>query len=123
MSSSGDYSIPTTGRLKLKGVKDGKVDKKKKKSKHKSTDDIPAEEFHDRSVVLKKLEDEDSQIAKEKQRNMDVVDSKETGSGAGVEDEQLGEQIKTEAERRYEEQRRRRVCISITPLCRFPKMG
>lgn len=117
MSSTGDYgSVPSTGKLKLKGVKDGKVDKKKKKSKPKPVDDMPIDEFQDRSVVLKKLEDEDLQMEKEERRKMGVVDGNEVRPGAGVEDGDLEERIKTEAERRYEEQRRKRVCYRVEPI-------
>jgi len=110
MASSGDYSsIPSTGKLKLKGVKDSKVDKKKKKSKPKTIADGGDEGFEDKSVFLKSLEDEDAAIAKASHRKMGVVDGKEVGQGAGVEDEELGEKMKTEAEKRYDEQRRKRL--------------
>ena len=114
MAPSEDYgSIPSTGQLKLKGVKDAKVDKKKKKSKPKLlVDATEKNEFEDKSVMLKTLEDEDTQIRKENHRKMGVVDGREVGPGAGVEDEDLGQKLKTDAERRYDEQRRKRVCTA-----------
>ena len=115
MAPSSDYaSTPSTGRLKLKGVKDSKVDKKKKK-KRPQEDDAATQnaepDFKDNSVILKKLEEEDADMTKEKRREVAIMDGKEIAPGSGVgADEELGERIKTEAERRYEEQRRRRVC-------------
>ena len=121
----GDYASTGSGKLKLKGVKDSKVDKKKKKkSKPKdaaagdstAADDNDDEVFHDKSVMLKKLEDEDAQLAKEERRKMDLVDGKEVGPGAGIDhDNEEREAVKTEAEKRYEEQRRKRVRSSAFP--------
>jgi hypothetical protein len=112
MAPSSDYaSTPSTGRLKLKGVKDSKVDKKKpKKKKLRSEDEGGSgnEEagFKDSSVVLKSLEDEDAAMTKEKHRH---TDGEEVALGDGVEDEGLRERIKTDAEKQFDEQRRRRV--------------
>ena len=112
--SSGDYTaIPSTGKLKLKGVKDSKIDKKKRKKKAAPAGDDGKQEFEDRSVMLKQLEDEDKQITKEDHRKMGVVDGKEVAPGAGAEDEETATRLKTEAERRYEEQRRKRVRLEI----------
>jgi protein FAM32A len=118
MAPSSDYtSTPSTGKLKLKGVKDSKVDKKKSKKKPRRPEDGDGRgneeaEFNDNSVMLKSLEDEDAAMIKEKHRQMGIVDGKEVTPGAGVEDEELGERIKTEAEKRYDEQRRKRVSHS-----------
>jgi FAM32A len=115
MAPASDYaSTPSTGKLKLKGVKDSKVDKKKSKKKKLQPEDEGGsgnEEagFKDKSVVLKSLEDEDAAMTKEKHRQVGLVDGKEVTPVAGVKDEELGERIKTEAEKRYDEQRRRRV--------------
>ena len=114
MAPSFDFtSTPSTGKLKLKGVKDSKVDKKKVKKKPRPEDggEIKNEEggFEDNLVMLKSLEDEDAAMTKEKNRQMGIVDGKEVAPGAGVEDEELGARIKTEAEKRYDEQRRKRV--------------
>lgn len=109
-----DYTtVPSTGKLKLKGVTDGRVDKKKKKKKPKLDEETkavePQEEVIDKSVVLRKLGEEDEQIQKEERRKMGVVDEKDVGSGAGVADEDKAAQLKTESERRFEEQRRKRL--------------
>ncbi len=115
-----DYtSIPSTGKLKLKGVKDSNISKKKKSKKLTTiaTDSANANErgttddFHDQSVMLRTLEDEDRQIAKEDRRRMGVIDGREVGPGAGLEtkDPELGNKMKTEAERRHDEQRRKRL--------------
>ena len=121
MSTRSDYaSVPSAGKLKLKGVKAAKVDKKNKKSKSKAPlDNDHAEDFQDNSVILKKLEEEDTQMEKESRRKMGVVDGEVVGPGAGVEDEAIGEKLKTEAERRYDEQRRKRVRLRIlwSPNC------
>jgi FAM32A len=111
-------SIPSTGKLKLKGVKDAKVSKKKKTTKKASVsaDDVAGTgedaaqpgEFEDRSVVLRQLEDEDKQIAKDDHRRIGVVDGERVEAGAGADGEDAV-RPKTEAEMRYEEQRRKRV--------------
>lgn len=111
--SSGDYaSVPSTGKLKLKGVKDAKVDKKKKKKKAKE-DSGGGEDgsFEDRSVMLRKLEDEDQQLVKEERKKMGMADGEDVSPGPRTEDDEVSTRLKTEAERRYEEQRRKRVCI------------
>jgi len=103
-------AIPSTGKLKLKGVKDSRIDKKKKKKKPKvDVGENATEDFKDNSIVLKNLEDEDEKITKESRRETSLVNGKEVGPGAGIEDENLEEHLKTEAERRFDEQRRRRL--------------
>lgn len=52
-------------------------------------------------------------MTKEKHREVAMVDGKEVAPGSGVEDESLGERIKTDAEKRYDEQRRKRVSFNI----------
>ncbi|EXJ77253.1 hypothetical protein A1O3_10411 [Capronia epimyces CBS 606.96] len=106
----GEYASVGSGRLKLKGVKDSKVDKKKKK-KPKSKDEAEgskAEEgsFDDKSIMLKKLEDEDAQFAKDERG---LRDGKQVAPATGAESDEDRVIIKTEAERRYEEQRRKRL--------------
>jgi len=123
MAPSSDYtSTPSTGKLKLKGVKDSKVDKKKSKKKKPQPEDggdagNGEVGFKDNSVVLKSLEDEDDAMKREKHRDMGIVDGKNVEPGVGIEDEQLGEAIKTEAEKRYDEQRRKRVSASPPARC------
>ena len=125
----GDYASAGAGKLKLKGVKDSKVDKRKKK---KSSSSKPQEEnsvatvqdaedrFGDRSVMLRKLEEEDGGIASEERK---AVQQRKEDTNADQPDEHDGEQtgeiVKTEAERRYEEQRRRRVSTprSVLSIC------
>jgi len=109
-----DYiSVPSTGKLKLKGVADGRVDKKKKKKRPKPEEQSepgqPQDDFNDKSVVLKSLEEEDEQIQKEARRKMGVVDGQVVGSGAGVANDDERAQLKTDSERKFEEQRRKRL--------------
>ena len=114
MAPSSDYtSIPSTGKLKLKGVKDSKVDKKKSKKKKPRPEDNGGveEEFKDNSVVLKSLEDEDATMRKEKNREVAIVDGQTIEPDIGVEDEVGDERVKTEAERKFQEHRRKRVCL------------
>jgi protein FAM32A len=107
MPSSDYTSTPSTGKLKLKGVKDSKV-KKKKKNKQPQKEDNPVEDDRDNSVMLKKLEDEDREIGRDKERGGEERKSRD---GENEEDgvEVLGMRVKTEAERRHDEQRRKRV--------------
>lgn len=111
-----DYAFAGSGKLKLKGVKDAKIDKKKKKKssskpKEGPTDGGEDNAFHDKSVMLKNLEDEDAQFAKEDRRSLAVPDGEEVGPGAASRDEEERQVVKTEAEKRHEEQRRKRVRI------------
>lgn len=113
-----DYAFAGSGKLKLKGVKDAKIDKKKKKKSSGkpndgSTDRGEDNAFHDKSVILKKLEDEDAQLEKEDRRNLAVVDGEEVGPGAGIRDDEERQVVKTEAEKRHEEQRRKRVRVYL----------
>jgi len=110
----GEYASAGSGKLKLKGVKDAKVDKKKKKKPSSKPKDEAGgaddgDSFKDKSVMLKNLEDEDEQLAKEERRMIGMVDGKEVGPGAGIKDDEEREIVKTEAEKRHEEQRRKRL--------------
>ena len=104
-----DYTIiPSTGKLKLKGVKDSKITKKKKPKP--SKDDNPVKDVEDNSTILKKLEDEDREMEREvpnKQRKSKEPENQEDGG------EDRAARVKTEAERRYEEQRRKRVRVKL----------
>lgn len=122
MAPSDAYSSAGSGKLKLKGVKDSKVDKKKKKksssSKQKDAADVVEGEgdFKDRSVMLKKLEEEDEVMAKEEGRSVEKRRAENGDEDADQPDRRDGEAeepVKTEAERRYDEQRRRRVSQSV----------
>lgn len=108
---SDPYSaIPSTGKLKLKGVKDAKIDKKKKKKTRAKTEgEDGVEEFQDKSIMLRQLEEEDAQITKENDRETSLDDDQRVGPVAGVKDGQLSQRIKTEAEKRFDEQRRKRL--------------
>lgn len=117
-----EYSaVPSTGKLKLKGVKDSKIDKKKKKKKPKAdegpADDNNDDNLTDKSVVLKQLEDEDTKIEKESRRQMGVVDGKVVEPGAGERVDDVRDHLKTESEKRYDEQRRKRVSNPPKMLC------
>lgn len=115
----GEYASMGAGKLKLKGVKDSKVEKKKKKKdKAKSSEDAAPEAqganhaagdvgFQDKSVMLKNLEDEDEMVRRDQADGSggESTNKKEVGRTT----EPDGELIKTEAEKRYQEQRRRRV--------------
>ena len=123
----GDYASTGSGKLKLKGEKDSKVDKKKKK-RSKPSDSATVDgastavgnndgAFHDQSVMLKKLEDEDAQLANEERQKGSLADGKEVGPGVGIEsDAREREVVKTEAEKRYEERRRKRVRSPVSPI-------
>lgn len=90
-------AVPSTGKLKLKGVKDGRVEKKKKKKQS------PDEGYKvDNSVVLQNLADEDAKIKRDTSKT-DLESPENEG------DEDVREHLKTEAEKRYDEQRRKRV--------------
>jgi len=104
---SDDYSAAVGGGLKLKGSKPGGVTKKKKKDKDKSKSNVEADD--PRAAALHKaLADEEKAAAEEQ---LDV------GKEGGEEDYDAGSN-KTEAERKYEEMRRKRVCF--LPPMRYP---
>ena len=94
---SSDYTNAIGGGLKLKGAKDAGVDKKKKKKKSKSettaSKDTP-EELAQQSAVQKALAEEETD-------DVDAVTKQQE-----LDDKEYG---KTEAQRRHEERRRKRV--------------
>ncbi|KAF7502190.1 hypothetical protein GJ744_006760 [Endocarpon pusillum] len=104
---SEDYtSTPSTGKLKLKGVKDSRITKKRKNKiskDEKSSRDI----VEDNSVMLKKLEEEDLEIRREEKKKKEGKSEELRDDDA--EDPELGVRVKTEAERKYDEQRRKRL--------------
>jgi protein FAM32A len=87
---SDDYSSAIGGGLKLKGAKPAGINKKKKKNKSKDKVTEGASESK-KSALQKALEDEEADVRAE--------DSEEGSMGDG----------KTEAERKHEEMRRKRV--------------
>ncbi|EAS30272.3 protein FAM32A [Coccidioides immitis RS] len=101
MAPANEYTIPGGGggRLKLKGVQDGRIDKKKKKKRSK-----------DNERALDKSKESSDAKGRE-----DSVDEREAQSeGRSVVDpsadaDRAVEDTKTEAERRYEEARRKRL--------------
>lgn len=109
------------GKLKLKGskVSGGRVEKKKKKrSKNKDKEqeqstklDTETGEYRCRgsAVVEERLGSEAVDITTTVSKKGEEAEA-EAESAARVEEGQLG---KTEAERKYEEARRRRVCFSF----------
>lgn len=100
-----DYkSVPSTGKLKLKGVSDGRVEKKKKKKKPKpdEAERTSTEKFEDNSVVLKSLAEEDREITKARDHDTETQAEAEAG-------EDVKQHLQTEAERRFDEQRRKRL--------------
>jgi protein FAM32A len=104
---SDDYSAAVGGGLKLKGSKPSGVTKKKKKDKDKSKSNVEADD--PRAAALHKaLADEEKASAEEQ---LDV------GKEGEEEDYDAGSN-KTEAERKYEEMRRKRVCF--LPPMRYP---
>lgn len=119
MAPADDYSTPTSGsKLKLKGVKDSKVDKKKKinKKKHKRRQ---TEDGSSASAKMEALEGTDNAGADEGDGG---EESGKVEVDGGEEGEEGGATIirgKTEAERRHEEMRRKRVCACAY----FPRLG
>jgi len=121
-----DYtSTPSTGKLKLKGVSDGRIDKKKKKKRPKPdaestnqestlqpSDTATAEPPQDNPDVNRTLADEDAQITNDSRREVSLVDghaiSPATAAQAG-DPADARDQLRTDAERRFEEQRRKRL--------------
>jgi protein FAM32A len=98
-----EYSTGGGGKLKLKGskVSDGRVDKKKKKKakkeKEKETDAEQAE--------AEKSQRQESREADSAERAVSRERDEDGGSGSSA--------AKTEAERKYEEIRRKRVCLTF----------
>lgn len=98
-----EYSTGGGGRLKLKGskVSDGRVEKKKKKKGVKKE--------KERSEAGTEAE---AEAAAEAEKVQSRSQSRELGEGGDDGREQReGSAAKTEAERKYEEVRRKRVCF------------
>lgn len=111
---SDDYtSTPSTGKLKIKGVKDSRITKKKK-NKTSKDEKSPGDIVEDNSVMLKKLEEEDREIRREEKKKKEKSEELRDDD---AEDPEMGVRVKTEAERKYDEQRRKRVCLSLLFLC------
>lgn len=95
-----EYSTGGGGKLKLKGVSDGRVDKKKKKKakkeKENGKDGATGEQAGQVQAQWQNSESGNTERAVSREREHDD----EAGPSAA----------KTEAERKYEEVRRKRVC-------------
>ncbi|KAI7973612.1 hypothetical protein EIK77_004218 [Talaromyces pinophilus] len=103
-----EYSaISGGGKLKLKGskVKDGRIDKTKKKKKK-------AESEGDSAETRAKSTEAEPEKEEALERQSNTIDSKKL-------DDELSDSgekrvvFKTEAERKHEEQRKKRVCILL----------
>ncbi|KAF8475894.1 hypothetical protein BDZ91DRAFT_769852 [Kalaharituber pfeilii] len=93
---SGDYAA-ASGRLKLKGVKDSRIDKKKKKKKKEKEKSVDPEAGSSEQKQ-NKLGDEKTEVENER--------GEREGTEGRERDRWTG---KTEAERRFEERKRRRL--------------
>ena len=102
---SGDYTAVTNGALKLKGVKGSRIDKPKKKKKRakESTPTDQPKDTADGSDVEGAGKDLGNELEKTLKKALDeeLADPEDGESTLGV--------GKTEAERRHEERRRKRV--------------
>lgn len=99
-----DYAASSGGALKLKGAKNAGIDKKRKKKSKPKPDDVDGSavaqtsskrQAADQGATAKVLAEEDASLV--------TADEAAAGTGAG----------KTEAERRHDEMRRRRVSALI----------
>lgn len=107
---SSDYAAATGGALKLKGS--AGIDKKRKKKKSKTTDTSGAEASTPASKDLQKsLEEEDAREASEEASEKKERGERDTSRALSEEvaRELVGVRGKTEAERKWEERRRKRV--------------
>lgn len=100
------------GKLKLKGskVKDGRVDKSRKKTKQ--TKDVPGGAEDTTTATTAKPTGEGGNEGKEEGQE---IPGKESSPGGNELDDEKRVIYKTDAERRHEEKRRKRVCFRI--LC------
>lgn len=89
------------GKLKLKGkASEGRVEKKKKKKEKKEKE---------KEKALKKREEGEEAEAPPDEKQGDAKEKEDTEDGAGT-----VSGPKTEAEKKYDEIRRRRVCLSLS---------
>ena len=127
MPQGDDYTPTTSGTLKLKGVKASKVEKHKKKRKRPAADDLSVKPTLSNSKKKDKEDNGDDGIRgvkkkrneegkSEREEMIDEALAEEMGieEARGNNDEDGEERItgagKTEAERRHDESRRKRVC-------------
>lgn len=118
MPASDYAAVPSTGKLKLKGGLGPSADSKisKRKKKHKSKD--PASAAGDNGESSKDVADQGgtkySALSKALRDEDDGLENEARDGGShGEGKEEWKERGKTEAERRWEEQRRKRVRLDI----------
>ena len=107
---SEDYTTPSRGSLKLKGVQGSKVEKRKKKKRPKESQEGTSS-VEDHAAADDKAASADGEAVRKRTLD-DALESedekgedREIASGAG----------KTEAEKRYQERRRKMVSPSRSP--------
>lgn len=110
MAPASEYATTGSGKLKIKGVQGGRVEKKKKKKK-KDKDSVkekPTEGEEEYPAENQKDGQTESMAEKRRSGSRDLRDEEE--------EEEEGQETygKTEAERRYNEARRKRVCFGST---------
>lgn len=117
-----DYTASAGGALKLKGVNSAsKISKPHKKKRPKppqpaeSSDTVLGTGKQAEKVVGDEFEGSLSKRGGSEQRDNDEVDGKSMGEEGGGEGVILKAVGKTEAERRHEERRRKRVCDILLP--------
>ena len=106
---SEDYSSATRGALKIKGVQGSKVDKHKKKKKK------PKPENANPEASASKVEEDratQNDVTASEENTLNDVLAEEDGKLVNSDDQQGG--TKTEAEKRFEERRRKNVaCLAF----------
>lgn len=111
---SSDYTNTVGGGLKLKGARDAGVKKKKKKDKSKSKIPESIEQSEVPPVTEDETEqDEGGEMALQKALAEEDQDVGESSKERENDVRQFG---KTEAQRRHEERRRKRVCFASYSL-------
>lgn len=93
---SSDYSNAVGGGLKLKGAKDAGVKKKKSKRPKLSQSEAPDKQLEDHTALQEALAEEEKDGA---------------GAVSGEREAEVKQYGKTEAQKRHEERRRKRVCV------------
>lgn len=106
---SSDYSNAVGGGLKLKGAGGGGVDKKKKKKKAKKpTEKENEKEDGAREEGQEDVKQDDGQSTALQKALAE--EEKTTGKDSDAAETEVREYGKTEAQRRFEERRKKRVC-------------
>ena len=117
-----DYQPITAGTLKLKGVKPEKHKKKRKRDPSSSTakNDVNGKTIvHEGGDVDARNEGKEEENGRrfKREKAIDKVLAEEEASKGEAQEDDDGENAqgagKTEAERRHDERRRKRVCLSL----------